>query len=90
MCKWWTVEGLPGAGKAEFAEKFAEATGVKNFGTGHLLWELERLKVRLVNFFLLIFQMGSIDVICSGGITLQFRIYFVPQMFLVLKLRPEK
>lgn len=44
MCKWWTVEGLPGAGKAEFAEKFAEMSGVKNFGAGHLLWELERLK----------------------------------------------
>ena len=55
MCKWWTVEGLPGAGKAEFAAKFAEAGGVKNFGTGHLLWELERLKVWVVRFFKVFF-----------------------------------
>ena len=45
MCKWWTVEGLPGAGKAEFAVKFAEATGVKNFGTGHLTRTEEMIKV---------------------------------------------
>ena len=45
FCKWFTVEGLPGAGRKEFAEKFCEATGVKNWGAGHLLWELERLKV---------------------------------------------
>jgi thymidylate kinase len=44
LCKWWTVEGLPGAGKSAFADEFCAATGVKNFGTGHLLWELERLK----------------------------------------------
>ena len=43
MCKWFTVEGLPGAGKVDFAAKFAEGTGVKNFGTGHLNWELERI-----------------------------------------------
>ena len=36
---------MPGAGRKEFAEKFCEATGVKNWGAGHLLWELERLKV---------------------------------------------
>jgi len=44
LCKWWTVEGLPGAGKGAFAAQFSESTGVKNFGTSHLLWELERLK----------------------------------------------
>ena len=58
MCKWWTVEGLPGAGKAEFAEKFAEATGVKNFGTGHLLWKLEWLKVWVVTLFSVNFSNG--------------------------------
>jgi len=43
-CKWWTVEGLPGAGKDQFGQEFATRGDLKYMGTSHLLWELERLK----------------------------------------------
>ena len=43
-CKWFTVEGLPGAGKAKFTADVAEGAGLKNMGTGHLWWEHERLR----------------------------------------------
>ena len=43
LCKWFTVEGLPGSGKSEFAEKLSAGTGLKNFGTADLWWEWNRL-----------------------------------------------
>merc|ERR1712226_1488406 len=43
-CKWFTVEGMPGAGKGKFTADVAEGAGLKNMGTGHLWWEHERLR----------------------------------------------
>jgi len=43
LCKWFTVEGLPGAGKARFTDGFSAGTGTKNMGTGDLWWEHRRL-----------------------------------------------
>lgn len=42
--KLFTVEGLPGSGKAEFTSGIAAGAGLKDMGTGDLMWELNRLR----------------------------------------------
>ena len=44
LCKFWTVEGLPGAGKAAYTSEIAEGLGLKDMGTSCLWWEHRRLK----------------------------------------------
>jgi hypothetical protein len=42
--KLFTVEGLPGAGKADFTSGIAAGAGLKDMGKGDLMWELNRLR----------------------------------------------
>jgi len=42
--KFFTVEGLPGAGKADFTSGIAAGAGLKDMGKGDLMWELTRLR----------------------------------------------
>jgi len=43
LCKWFTVEGLPGSGKANFTSGIAEGANLKDMGSACLNWEHRRL-----------------------------------------------